>query len=210
MKKLFLTSSVHTVAHDIAKRVDLKKENKLVFIDTAAEVVEGDKNWLKKDRFSLIESGFVVENYTLTGKTKEQLERDLFKFDYIYLSGGDTPHLLQQSQKSGFIPLIKTLILENGKTYIGTSAGSIIAGPTVPPYLYEESKIPNETKRQGYGFVNFTIVAHWGDKFFKDRYLKTRLKMVYRKSQNPLLLLTNNQYVYINDDCVKIIDITKS
>lgn len=53
MKKLFLTSSISFVASDIAKR--LKKRNlKLVFIDTAAEVEEGDLQWLKDDRKALV------------------------------------------------------------------------------------------------------------------------------------------------------------
>ena len=55
MKRLFLTSSVHAVAHDIAKKVDLSKGNKLVFIVTAADIEEGDKTWLKNDRQALKE-----------------------------------------------------------------------------------------------------------------------------------------------------------
>ena len=131
MKRLFLTSAVHGVAHDIAKRVNLSKGNKLVFIDTAAEVVTGNKNWLKKDRRALVKAGFNITDYTLAGKKKSQLEKDLASFDYIYLSGGDTFYLLEQSQKSGFASLVKDLVLKRGKTYIGTSAGSIIAGEMV-------------------------------------------------------------------------------
>ena len=135
MKRLFLTSSVHAVAHDIAKRVNLSKGNKLVFIDTAAEFEEGDKTWLKNDRQALVDSGFNVSDYTITGKTQEQIEKDLAPFDSIYLSGGHTAYLLQQSQKSGFVSLIKELILKQEKTYIGTSAGSIIAGPKIPLFF---------------------------------------------------------------------------
>ncbi|MBI2644782.1 hypothetical protein HYW94_01210 [Candidatus Uhrbacteria bacterium] len=53
--ELFLTSSVHAVAHDIAKKVDLSKASKLVFIDTAAEPKEGDMTWLKNDRQALVD-----------------------------------------------------------------------------------------------------------------------------------------------------------
>ncbi|EKD61987.1 MAG: Peptidase E [uncultured bacterium] len=207
MKRLFLTSAVHGVAHDIAKRVNLSKGNKLVFIDTAAEVVTGNKNWLKKDRRALVKAGFNITDYTLAGKKKSQLEKDLASFDYIYLSGGDTFYLLEQSQKSGFASLVKDLVLKRGKTYIGTSAGSIIAGEMVPGYLADKNlKLKN---RNGYGFVNFTIMPHWGDPDFKDRYLKTRLKTVYKKGQGPFILLTNNQYIHVQDKCVEIINITK-
>lgn len=209
MKKLFLTSSVHAVAHDIAKRVDLKKGNKLVFIDTAAEVETGDKTWLKNDRRALVDAGFEATDYSITGKSKSELESELSKFDYIYLSGGNTAYLLQQSQKSGFVSLIKELILNKGKTYIGTSAGSIIAGPKIPIYLLEDSKDIKLDDTRGYAFVNFTILPHWGSEEFKDKYLSKRLKIVYKEGQVPLILLTDNQYVQVSDNLVEIIDLTK-
>ncbi len=67
--KLFLTSSVHAVAHDITKKVNLSKAKKLVFIDTAAEIEEGDKTWLKNDRQALMDAGFEVDDYSITGKS---------------------------------------------------------------------------------------------------------------------------------------------
>jgi dipeptidase E len=160
--------------------------------------------WLQNDRKSLVKAGFVVSDYTITGKSKKQLKTDLDGFDYIYLSGGNTAYLLQQSQRSGFSELIKELV-EEGKVYIGTSAGSIIAGPKLPDYFSdEETGLEN---KNGYGFVNFTIVPHWGSEDFKERYLGERLKIAYKKNQVPLLLLTDNQYVHVQDSQIKIIDI---
>lgn len=205
--ELFLTSSVHAVAHDIVKRVDLLKGSKLVFIDTAAETAEGDREWLKNDRQALVDAGFVVGDYTITGKSKNQIEIDLRDFDYIYLSGGNPPYLLQQFQKSGFISLIKDLIQNKGKIYIGTSAGSIIAGPQLPDYFLDKDiELENNNCC---GFVNFTIMPHWGSEHFKERYLGERLKATYREDQVPLLLLTDNQYVHVQDSQMKIIDAKK-
>src|SRR3989338_5291233 len=204
--ELFLTSSVHAVAHDIANRVNLKKANKLVFIDTAAEPKgeRDDLERLKKDRKALVDAGFTVSDYTITGKSKKQLEADLNKFDYIYMSGGNTAYLLEQSQKSGFVSVIKELV-QKGKIYIGTSAGSIIAGPMLPAYFSDEE--PKLENKNGYGFVNFTILPHWGSEDFKERYLGERLKIVYKDDQVPLLLLTDNQYVHVQNDQIKIVDV---
>ena len=210
MKHLFLTSSVHAVALDIAKKADLSKNNKLVFIDTAAEVAEGDKEWLKNDRQALVDAGFEVTDYSITNKSKDELETYLPKFDYIYLSGGNTPYLLRQSQKSGFVSVIKDLILKKGKTYIGTSAGSIIAGPRLPVYLLDDDKSVNVEGLKGYGFVNFTVLPHWGSKDFREKYLGGRLEIVYKEDQVPLLLLTDNQYVHVQDDQVEIVDVKES
>lgn len=177
-----------------------------MFIDTAAEPKgeRDDLEWLKNDRKALVDAGFKVSDYTITGKSRDQLETDLNEFDYIYLSGGNTAYLLEQSQKSGFVSLIKELV-QKGKIYIGTSAGSIIAGPRLPDYFADEdAELENN---DGYGFVNFTLLPHWGSEDFKERYLGERLKIVYKDDQVPLLLLTDNQYVHVQNDQIKIVDV---
>jgi peptidase E len=89
--KLYLASSVHAVARDIAKKEDLVKGNKLVFVTTPAEPKEDgdDLEWLRNDRQALVNAGFEVQDYTITGKIKDEIVKDLKDFDYIYMSGGD-------------------------------------------------------------------------------------------------------------------------
>lgn len=208
MKQLFLTSSVHAVAHDIAKKLDLSSKNSLVFITTPAEPETGDLTWLQNDRQSLVDAGFKVTDYTITNKTLTELKTDLARYDFIYVSGGSTIHLLRESKKSGFFDLVKDLIYKEGKTYIGTSAGSIITGPKCPDYLLDRDEVKELENQKGFEFVNFTILPHWGDDYFRDLYLKERLEIAYKKNQVPLLALTDNQYVYIQDDVMQIIDVT--
>lgn len=211
MKRLFLTSSTNFVSHHLVKHLDLSTGNKLAFIDTAAEVEDGDKQWLKDDRQSLVDAGFDVFDYTITGKTRAQIQSDLEPAQILYFSGGNTFYLLQQSQKSDCISLIKEMVEEQGKIYIGTSAGSIIAGPKLPKYLLElgEDMIdPSLIDSSGYGFVNFIILPHWGSEGFKKRYLESRLKMIYSQDQEPLVVLTDQQYIKVVGDDVQIIDTT--
>lgn len=57
MKRIFLASAVSFVAKHIAKHLDEPaNEMSLVFIPTAAEAEEGDKQWLEDDRNALIET----------------------------------------------------------------------------------------------------------------------------------------------------------
>lgn len=209
MKQIFLTSSINFVAQSIAKKLDCK-DKKLAFIYTAAEAKEGGllAPWNDADRQSLVEIGFQVEPYTITGKSKTELNSDLAPFDAIYMSGGDTYYLLQQSQKSGFISLIRSWVNNGQKTYLSTSAGSIIAGDIVPNYLFDNSIVKEIDDRHGYGLVNFTIMPHWGSKDFKNKY-QSRLEIAYVPTQVPLIALTNNQYIHIQDDQMEIIDVTK-
>ncbi len=205
--EIFLTSSIHAVAHDIARKLDLSKANKLVFIDTASEAKgeREDLEWQKIDRQKLVDAGFVVSDYSITGKSRSELETNLSSFDYIYLSGGDTFYLLQQSQKSGFVSLIREFIQEKGKVYIGTSAGSIIAGPKLLEYHKMEGVILED--RKAYDLVNFTTVPHWGSEDFKEKYLGGRIADIYREDQVPLILLTDDQYVHVRNGIIEIIDI---
>lgn len=209
MKNLFLTSSVHAVANNISKKLNLSTKNKLVFITTPAELETGDMSWLANDRKALVDAGFKVTDYTITGKNLEQLKNDLKDYDFIYLSGGNTFYLLRESHKTGFFDLIKDLVNDKGKIYIGTSAGSIITGPICPDYLLSEEEVIGLEGQRGYGFVDFTILPHWGSKDFKDLYLKDRLSMAYKTDQVPLIALTDNQYIHVEGDKYEFVDVAK-
>ena len=204
--ELFLTSSVHAVARDIATRYDWSKGKTLVFITTPAEAKEeqGDLEWQRIDRQALVGAGWEVTDYTITGKDAAQIKRDLEGYEVIYVSGGSPPYMLEQSQKSGFIPVVQKLVRE-GKTYIGTSTGSIMCGPRLPEWFDDEAI--EFVDRTCYNFVNFTIAPHWGSKYFKDEYFGARMKKMYQESQVPLILLTDSQYVHVQDDTLEIIDV---
>jgi dipeptidase E len=206
MKQLFLTSTVSVVARDIATKINTKGK-KLVFIDTAAEVKEGDKSWLENDRQALLDIGYQITNYTISDKSSEQLMSDLKKFDAIYMCGGNSLYLLQQSQLSGFIEIIRELVLKQGKTYIGTSAGSVVAGPDMyPVYRLEKAVMAPKLKGyKSYSLVNFCILPHWGSDHFRELYLNRRLEHAYLPNQVPLIVLTDNQYVWVRDDQMEII-----
>lgn len=212
MKRLFLTSSTNFVSQHLVKHINLTKENKLVFINTPAEVEEGDKQWLEDDRRSLVDAGFDVVDYSITGKNKIQLKKDLANFDILYVSGGNTFYMLQQSLKTGFFNLVRDFVNNQGKIYIGTSAGSIIAGPRLLDYLLDLGEENIDDKligAEGFNFVDFIILPHWGSEGFKDLYLKSNLNKIYKKNQYPLLFLTDQQYVKIEEEKIEIFDVAR-
>lgn len=212
VKQLFLTSSADLVVHDIVKQLDLSLGKKLAFIDTAAEVEPGGKlaPWLNEDRKSLVRAGFEVFDYTLTNKTSKQIEQDLSSADILFMSGGNTFYLLEKAQQSGFNQLVTKLVDQLGKIYIGSSAGSIIAGPDIyPSYRIDNiDKAPLLKGYQGFNLVNFCVMPHWGSQDFKELYLNSRLAHAYKDDQVPLLLLTDHQYVRIQDDLMKIVTVS--
>jgi dipeptidase E len=209
VKKIFLTSSVDQVASKISKKIG-GQGLKLVFIKTASEVEEGNLSWLHNDRNALINAGFEVADYSITDRTKEEITRELTHFDVIFFSGGNTFYLLQKIQESDCAEALKNLV-NQGKIYIGSSAGSIVAGPDIYPLRYLDvlEKAPNIKGYKGMGLVDFVIAPHWGISIFKELYLNERIDHLYN-SKEKIILLNDSQYVEVDGDCYKIIDMSDS
>ena len=209
MKRLFLASSIDRTASNIAKRIGRDpKKIKTAFIKTAAEVEDKkDLEWLKNDRKGLSGAGFNLFDYTITGKNLGQIENDLGNCDVIHVNGGNTFYLLLQAQKSGFGKFIKKFV-ENGGIYIGSSAGSIIASPNiaVSKKLKHEDFAAKLKSFEGFDLVDFIVFPHWASSSFRDEYFNQRLKTSY-VTGNRIILLTDSQYVLVEGDMYKIIDI---
>lgn len=154
--------------------------------------------------------GFEVFDYSITNKTLDEVEKDLSGADIFYFSGGNTFYLLEQSIKIGFIPWFKNMVENQNKIFMGTSAGSIIAGPKLPEYLLDLGEIAGDEKSleaKAYDLVNFIVLPHWGSEFFEERYLESRIQKIYSAEQSPIILLTDRQYIMVEDGKMEIMEI---
>jgi len=208
---LFLTSSIGTpgVATSIRRRLGHTRPIKTAFITTPVESPseQEDLSWYEADRTALRSVGFDFFDYTVTGKKSSDFIHDLAATDAIYISGGNTRHLLKQSQLSGFIPFIRDFV-NSGKLYISTSAGSIITGPQLPPYLWgEEVDVPDLTDYSAYQFVKFTFIPHWGSSGFRNLYLGGRMEQIYAENLQPFVLCNDHTYIEVIGDQYQIIDV---
>ena len=206
IKRIFLTSSVDRVAGDIAKKLGGAKKRKLLYIYTACEKKRG-AIWEKNDYNALRQAGFEMFDYTFTGQTKEMVKKVLKKVDVIYIGGGNTFYLLEKIQLAQCAALIRAAVSQ-GKIYIGTSAGSIVAGPDISP-VKNLDKIKAAPRLKGYkglSLVDFVVLPHWGSEHFKGLYLRQRLKDNYN-TKNKLVLLNDYQYVQVEGDWQKIVEI---
>jgi len=207
MKRLLLASSVETTGPAIGKEIGNPKSKKLAFIYTAGELHE-DNKWIDEDREGLIKAGFNLVDYTITGKNQNDFDRELGGCDVIHVNGGNTFYLLYQARKSGFDIWIKKEVNEGRKIYTGSSAGSMLVSPNI--------EIGKNLDRYDYGkelktfesidLVDFIILPHWGSDHFRDRYLNYRLEFAF-KPENKIILLNDWQYVKVEGDTYKIVDI---
>jgi dipeptidase E len=207
MKRLFLASSIETTGPAIGKLIGNPEKLQLAFIDTAGEP-EDDKQWIAEDRKGLEKAGFNITDYTLTGKSPKDIENDLEKFDVIHVNGGDTFYLLIQARKCNFDKWIAKKVISGEKIYIGSSAGSIACAPNTmnAKFFENEEYFEQLNNYKGFNLVDFQIFPHWGSDIFKDRYLNSRMDIAY-KPENKIILLNDWQYIKVEGDTFKIVDI---
>lgn len=208
MKRLYLASSIDQTAESIARDIGGNtKKLKLVFIYTAAEAEELNREWLDNDRNGLKKAGFNLFDYTITGKSYKEIERDLNNVDIVHVNGGNNFYLLLQARKSGFDRWVKKAV-DKGKIYIGSSAGSIIASPNIEITRKIQTKIYERELKNftGFGLVDFIVLPHWGNDHFKNLYLNQRLGFVY-KPENKIILLNDWQYVKVKNDMYQIVEV---
>ena len=204
MKRLFLTSSIGDSIASIAPQ--LLPLRKLLFITTASEGKSGDLVWLREHRTKIVASGFDVTDFTFTGNSKEEIAAALDATEIICMEGGDALYLLEQIRKTACVELLKTAV-ENGKTYIGSSAGSIITTPniriTASTERIAESKL---TDFSGLGLVNFHVFVHVQREKYAVRFIEYAKNFLGMHGER-VIPLQDNQYIQVEKDMYKIVTV---
>ncbi|HNV97613.1 MAG TPA: Type 1 glutamine amidotransferase-like domain-containing protein [bacterium] len=120
------------------------------------------------------------------------------KFDIIWICGGNTFHILNKIKKTGIFDFIKKSVLENNSIYFGISAGSIIAGPEIKIAGeavgdYDENTI-NLKNLDGFNFTNICVFPHF------EKYMKHDIDIFKKKVDYPVLEITDNEAIFIEDN----------
>ena len=113
--------------------------------------------------------------------------------DFIWIMGGNTFYLNYKIHKTGFDKTLKSAVA-NGLVYGGTSAGAVIAGPTIHgAENVDDLKDAPQVIWDGLGLVDFGIVPHWG----MEKYAK-ELEKMYEEMQpyvSQVIKLSNEDAV---------------
>lgn len=176
------------------------KQLKLAHIITASKVSE-NTGFVDRERKVLKDLGFRIEEFDIEGENEKSLMRKFSGKDIIYVQGGNTFYLLKQVRQSGFEKVVEGLI-EKGVIYIGVSAGSYIACPTI------EMAVWKNTDRSHYGLGNlkamnlvpFLVSVHCNREKYREG-----LREGIAKANYPVRILTDEQALLIRGDKVKLI-----
>jgi len=112
----------------------------------------GSLDHLERVRQVFRDNNCYFEDLDLDGMNEDQLREKLKNFNAVFVNGGSTFYLLKSIRESGFDKVIKEL-LPQGFIYMGASAGSYVACPTI-----EMATWKHQDKYDHYGLTDFTAM----------------------------------------------------
>jgi len=202
--KLLLTSAglttweiaeeLHAMAGGGNKRVG--------FITTAANVEPGNKDWYINQILNLQKYGFEWIDFIDPSAADVDWRTRLEAIGIVFVSGGNTFHLLNQARKTGFGIWLKEHI-EN-VTYVGASAGSIIVTPSigVSPIDHGDDNLPGISDLKGLCFVDFEVSPHTPEMvsaYKNEEYAATIQRKLYALNDRSALSVIDKRLRIIND-----------
>lgn len=179
----------------------IKGEMTLAFIPTAANVEEGEKDWLIKNYNQCEELGTVDIVDISAVERKIWLPR-LEKSNVIFFGGGNTGHLMREIRKTGLDLELSRLL--KTRIYVGISAGSVAASKKISAsqeFLYGDE---HDDDPPGLGYINFHIRPHLNSPYF-PRVNDKSLGEVSKKLEGDLYAIDDNSAVLCIDGKIKVV-----
>jgi len=202
--KLFLTSAglvPETKEYFLKLLSKHPKDTKLCYVPTAADLSK-DKWYVKKNKDRLDELGFKVTEVDIKNENENSLSKKMDSFDIVFVEGGNTFYLLKHVRDSGFDSAIRRF-LDRGGIYVGSSAGSMIAGLNIESaewkHLYRN--IVNLKDLTAMKLVPFVISVHVDDKNID------LIRSCASKVDYPVIALTDKQALMVDNDKQRIVGV---
>jgi dipeptidase E len=159
---LLLTSSglsKRVIGEALQEMVGKKPSDcKVGFIPTAANVEPYPKDWMIAQFAQLARYGFYSIDVVDISADGVDWRARLKDVDVLWLTGGNTFHLLNQVRKTGFDEWLKAH--GEGKVYVGASASTIIMTPTIAIADGYDENFCGIKDWNGLGYVDFEIEPH--------------------------------------------------
>jgi len=153
-----------------------------------------------RDKQRMTDMGFDVEDVDIEGRNETELRKIFMDKDIVSVQGGNTFYLLKHIRLSGFNRVIKDFVSQE-KIYIGVSAGSYIACPTIEQYLWKHKDDDRYglTSLSALNFIPFLIFAH-----FREQ-VREIVEKGAASTKYPVVALSDAQAVLVENGKWKVV-----
>ena len=144
--------------------------------------------------------------YTMTSAhSARDPQKAIAETDAIFIGGGNTFRLLKALQDLNLIEPIRRRVRE-GAPYIGSSAGSNVAGPTIK--TTNDMPIVQPQSFDAIGLVPFQLNPHFQDPVPKSTHMgetrEERIMQFLEENETPVLGLREGAWVWAENGSVKL------
>lgn len=204
MKKLILASVAGSIIHKTESFFPKPfREMTFAYLPTAAHGEGGETPWLDEELNNFRKLDIKLKEVNLENSNETMLRQELAVIDAVLVCGGNTYYLLEHVRRSGFDKVITELVSQ-GVVYIGTSAGSLIAGATIDVARHFDDPVKgNISDYTGLDFVDVAIVPHIDEKKYSGKLAQTLEE--WKDKHVQLVGLTNAQALLVDGNYMEII-----
>ncbi|MCG8410583.1 MAG: Type 1 glutamine amidotransferase-like domain-containing protein [Bacteroidales bacterium] len=200
MKNLFLASSFSDVSDVFEKTEESLAPGKTVCFIPTASTYEEINFYIDDAKQSFEEMGLILDILDISTATEEMIASSLQNCDFIYVSGGNTFFLLQELKRTrAGAEILKQI--QQGKTYIGESAGTMILSPCIE--YVKEMDDTNEAKGlnsyDALNVIDFYPLPHYSNYPFQEVTEKIVQKYIQKIKLEPL---TNAQAIRVKGNSI--------
>jgi dipeptidase E len=152
-----------------------------------------------RDRFATM--GYRVESAHATPHPEKAIE----KADAIFIGGGNTFRLLKALQDLELIEPIRRKVRQDGP-YLGSSAGSNVAGPTIK--TTKDMPIVQPRSFDALGLVPFQISPHFQDPDPTSKHMgetqEERILQFLEENETPVVGMREGAWVVVENGTTKL------
>lgn len=160
---------------------------------------EGEKTqlFIEKVKNTIIENGYSIEDIDIKDKNEEEIRNFFQDKNIVHIEGGNTYYLLKIIRETGFGKILNDLLNE-GKVYIGTSAGAYVMCPTIEVTDWKkDSNNFGVTDFTALNYIPFVLKVHYKDE--EMEFVKEKAKTL----KYPLHILKDGQGMFCEDGVCK-------
>lgn len=152
-----------------------------------------------RERFRAM--GFVLESAHATRDPRKAIEQT----DTIFIGGGNTFRLLKALQDLELLDPIRRRV-KNGAPYLGSSAGSNVAGPTIK--TTKDMPIVQPRSFDSLGLVPFQISPHYQDPDPNSKHMgetqEERILQFLEENETPVVALREGAWLLCENNAVTL------